>query len=85
MCNFHTGIAEKYLDIDWKSCPSVSFKVKIEIGGYRYETEVGFMENLPRAGLLGLYGFFDRFAVFLNRGKGIIQLSFKEEKGWVIL
>ena len=56
----------------------------IEIGGYAYDADVVFIEHLPRLGLFGMNGFFDRFACLLDRPKEIIGLSFGVEKGRVL-
>jgi hypothetical protein len=39
---------------------------------------------LPRSGLFGMHGFFDRFECRFNRAGGTITLLFDEEDGRVI-
>jgi len=93
---FNAKIAE-FLKIDWRQCPSFPYsgiggatpgyihQVTIEYSGFRYDTEVAFVENLPRLGLLGMHGFFDRCKCYFDKEKGIVEISFKEEKGYVVL
>jgi predicted aspartyl protease len=92
---FNTRVAEM-LAIDWRSCSQVQYggigggtcgyihKVEISVGGYRYETDVIFIQNLPRSGLFGMHGFFDRFECRFNRAGGTITLFFDEEDGRII-
>jgi hypothetical protein len=93
---FNTQIADA-LGIDWKHCPEVRYKgisggtsgfiheVRVEIGGYSYEADAVFIENLPRLGLLGVYGFLDRFECRLNREQETIEICFSEENGRVVI
>jgi predicted aspartyl protease len=92
---FNTQFAD-VLAIDGRSCPQVQYggigggtcgyvhKVEVSIGGYRYETDVIFIQGLPRAGLFGMHGFFDRFECRFNRAGDTITLLFDEEDGRVI-
>ena len=81
---FHSEIGEA-LDIDVESGeilkfggvqkgePSVAYlhRIKLDIGGWQYETVVGFSHDIARYsyGILGQHGFFDTFKVTFDRIK----------------
>jgi predicted aspartyl protease len=94
---FHSGYATM-LGIDRTGCTrhrcagfdsstqqGTIHKVEIELSGYRYDTEVFFVDNLQVPGLLGLHGFLDRFECRLDLSKGSLELHFIHDKGRVIL
>jgi predicted aspartyl protease len=95
-CCFMTQLAD-FLGIDWQKCPRVTFcgvgptptegyvhAASVEIAGYRYDTEVIFLKDLPRPGLLGQFGFFDRFECQFDRATSSIKIYFDEENGKVV-
>ena len=98
---FWTEIAE-FLGIDWHSCRSVSFngaggqpapgyihKVKVDVGGYIYGTEVAFVpkDKLARPALLGQHGFFEGVECSFDRRNGGIRIAFdyNEKEGTIAL
>ncbi len=94
LCIFDAELAE-VLDINLKNAPmrevfgvggkaSVYYfhKITIEVGGWPYEIEAGFMKsvagNVMPYGLVGQNGFFDKFTVKFDLTKEEIELKKRE-------
>lgn len=67
-----TGSPEKYY----------IHKVNLSVGGWDYEIEAGFFPRMPgySYGVVGQYGFFDKFVVKFDLMKDEIELKPREHK-----
>jgi hypothetical protein len=77
ICLFHSEIG-KYLGINVENGIR---KINIEVGGWPYEIEVGFIPNVGNSfvnyGLVGQIGFFEFFQVIFDLSKKDIELRIK--------
>lgn len=57
-----------------------SHPVTLKVGGWPYRVKVGFMSNMPAMGygVVGQYGFFDKFVVRFDLSKKEIELKDKK-------
>jgi len=73
------GKIQEMFGIGGKSSFYYLHKITIEVGGWPYEIEAGFMPNvsgkITRYGVVGQKGFFDKFITTFNFKKGLIEIK----------
>lgn len=77
--NVRSGKPNEVFGVGGKASTYYLHKIKIEIGGWEYEIEAGFMPNVAGRvmpyGLVGQRGFFDNFIVKFDLLKEEIELK----------
>ena len=77
--NVRSGKAHEVFGVGGKASIYYLHKIKIEVGGWEYEIEAGFMPNVAGRvmpyGLVGQKGFFDNFIIKFDLLKEEIDLK----------